>query len=37
MADDYMDHTMDVVEDDSFQCKGCGEILEEGKAYELGT
>jgi len=26
IADDYMDQTMDVIEDDSFQCKACGEV-----------
>ncbi|KUI63098.1 Vacuolar protein sorting-associated protein 52 B [Cytospora mali] len=30
--DDYLDSPM---EDDVFPCKGCGEILEEGKAFEL--
>lgn len=32
--DDYLDTQMDA--DDVFPCKGCGEILEEGKAFELG-
>ncbi|KAH6856525.1 hypothetical protein B0I37DRAFT_389751 [Chaetomium sp. MPI-CAGE-AT-0009] len=31
--DDYLDSAMDA--DDVFPCKGCGEILEEGKAFEL--
>ncbi|EAQ88000.1 hypothetical protein CHGG_04619 [Chaetomium globosum CBS 148.51] len=31
--DDYLDSPMDA--DDVFPCKGCGEILEEGKAFEL--
>ncbi|KAK3487711.1 uncharacterized protein B0T23DRAFT_406960 [Neurospora hispaniola] len=31
--DDYLDAPMDA--DDVFPCKGCGEILEEGKAFEL--
>ncbi|GAB1319000.1 Rho-type gtpase-activating protein [Madurella fahalii] len=31
--DDYLDSPMDT--DDVFPCKGCGEILEEGKAFEL--
>ncbi|KAK4134230.1 RhoGAP-domain-containing protein [Trichocladium antarcticum] len=31
--DDYLDTPMDA--DDVFPCKGCGEILEEGKAFEL--
>ncbi|AEO66797.1 e7b67886-8c94-49c2-948e-753328ad2898 [Thermothielavioides terrestris] len=31
--DDYLDSPMD--SDDVFPCKGCGEILEEGKAFEL--
>ncbi|KAK4146743.1 uncharacterized protein C8A04DRAFT_9578 [Dichotomopilus funicola] len=31
--DDYLDSAMD--SDDVFPCKGCGEILEEGKAFEL--
>ncbi|KAL2189771.1 hypothetical protein L209DRAFT_137857 [Thermothelomyces heterothallicus CBS 203.75] len=31
--DDYLDSPMDA--DDIFPCKGCGEILEEGKAFEL--
>ncbi|KAK6343397.1 Rho-type gtpase-activating protein [Orbilia blumenaviensis] len=26
---------LDVMDDSSFPCKGCGEILEEGKAFEL--
>jgi hypothetical protein len=33
VVDDYLDSTMD--NDDVFPCKGCGEILEEGKAFEL--
>ena len=33
--DDYLDSPMET--DDVFPCKGCGEILEEGKAFELGT
>ncbi|KAK0715691.1 hypothetical protein B0H67DRAFT_601183 [Lasiosphaeris hirsuta] len=31
--DDYLDSPMDP--EDVFPCKGCGEILEEGKAFEL--
>ncbi|KAK4230003.1 putative Rho-type GTPase-activating protein [Podospora fimiseda] len=31
--DDYLDSQMDA--EDIFPCKGCGEILEEGKAFEL--
>ncbi|TGJ82610.1 hypothetical protein E0Z10_g6152 [Xylaria hypoxylon] len=31
--EDYMDGSVDG--DDVFPCKGCGEILEEGKAFEL--
>ncbi|KAK4103576.1 RhoGAP-domain-containing protein [Parathielavia hyrcaniae] len=31
--DDYLESPMDA--DDIFPCKGCGEILEEGKAFEL--
>ncbi|KAL2129149.1 hypothetical protein VTI74DRAFT_8169 [Chaetomium olivicolor] len=31
--DDYLDTPMEA--DDVFPCKGCGEILEEGKAFEL--
>ncbi|KAL1874924.1 hypothetical protein VTK73DRAFT_10404 [Phialemonium thermophilum] len=31
--DDYLDGSMD--SEDVFPCKGCGEILEEGKAFEL--
>ncbi|KAK0629910.1 hypothetical protein B0T17DRAFT_615634 [Bombardia bombarda] len=31
--DDYLDTPMDA--EDMFPCKGCGEILEEGKAFEL--
>jgi hypothetical protein len=37
MADDNMDladQTMDLVDDEAYQCKACGENLE-GKAYEL--
>ncbi|KAK3318599.1 hypothetical protein B0H66DRAFT_533103 [Apodospora peruviana] len=33
VMDDYLDTPMDA--DDVFPCKGCGEILEEGKAFEL--
>jgi hypothetical protein len=33
VADEYMETAMD--NDDVFPCKGCGEILEEGKAFEL--
>lgn len=33
VVDDYLDSPMD--NDDIFPCKGCGEILEEGKAFEL--
>ena len=32
--DDYLDSPME--SEDIFPCKGCGEILEEGKAFELG-
>ncbi len=32
--DEYLDGAMEA--DDIFPCKGCGEILEEGKAFELG-
>ncbi|KAH7375056.1 rho-type GTPase-activating protein [Plectosphaerella cucumerina] len=37
VLDDYMDSPMDNDNDtdDVFPCKGCGEILEEGKAFEL--
>ncbi|KAI1849292.1 hypothetical protein JX265_012147 [Neoarthrinium moseri] len=31
--DDYLESPMEA--EDSFPCKGCGEILEEGKAFEL--
>ncbi|KAB5540413.1 hypothetical protein GE09DRAFT_1176027 [Coniochaeta sp. 2T2.1] len=31
--DDYLDGSVDT--EDVFPCKGCGEILEEGKAFEL--
>ncbi|KAK6065563.1 RhoGAP domain-containing protein [Seiridium cupressi] len=31
--DDYLESPME--SEDSFPCKGCGEILEEGKAFEL--
>ncbi|KJZ79198.1 hypothetical protein HIM_01349 [Hirsutella minnesotensis 3608] len=33
VVDEYLDTPMDA--DDVFPCKGCGEILEEGKAFEL--
>ncbi|PWI68439.1 hypothetical protein PCL_02208 [Purpureocillium lilacinum] len=33
IVDEYLDTQMDT--DDVFPCKGCGEILEEGKAFEL--
>lgn len=33
IMDDYLDSPMD--SEDVFPCKGCGEILEEGKAFEL--
>ncbi|SPO05898.1 related to GTPase-activating protein beta-chimerin [Cephalotrichum gorgonifer] len=33
VLDDYLETTMD--NDEIFPCKGCGEILEEGKAFEL--
>ncbi|PHH86821.1 hypothetical protein CDD83_9703 [Cordyceps sp. RAO-2017] len=33
VVDEYLDSPMDA--DDVFPCKGCGEILEEGKAFEL--
>ncbi|RDA84133.1 hypothetical protein CP532_0102 [Ophiocordyceps camponoti-leonardi (nom. inval.)] len=33
IVDEYLDNPMDT--DDVFPCKGCGEILEEGKAFEL--
>ncbi|EPS36548.1 hypothetical protein H072_9914 [Dactylellina haptotyla CBS 200.50] len=26
---------LDIIDDSSFPCKGCGEVLEEGKAFEL--
>jgi hypothetical protein len=32
----YPESTLDS-EDAVYPCKGCGEILEEGKAFELGT
>ncbi|EFW98738.1 Rho GTPase activator [Grosmannia clavigera kw1407] len=32
-VDEYLDNALDG--DDIFPCKGCGEILEEGKAFEL--
>jgi hypothetical protein len=32
--DEYLDNTMEAEE--TYICKGCGEILEEGKAFELG-
>ncbi|KAI5463776.1 hypothetical protein BGZ63DRAFT_403052 [Mariannaea sp. PMI_226] len=35
IVDDYLDGPMDNDTDDVFPCKGCGEILEEGKAFEL--
>ncbi|EGY13766.1 rho-type GTPase-activating protein [Verticillium dahliae VdLs.17] len=34
VMDDYLDSPMD--NEDVFPCKGCGDILEEGKAFELG-
>ncbi|KAF4865725.1 putative Rho-type GTPase-activating protein 4 [Colletotrichum siamense] len=34
VMEDYLESPMDA--DDVFPCKGCGEILEEGKAFELG-
>ncbi|KAK1985778.1 RhoGAP domain-containing protein [Colletotrichum cereale] len=34
VMEDYLESPMD--QDDVFPCKGCGEILEEGKAFELG-
>ncbi|CRK29596.1 hypothetical protein BN1708_005018 [Verticillium longisporum] len=33
VMDDYLDSPMD--NEDVFPCKGCGDILEEGKAFEL--
>ncbi|POR36225.1 Putative Rho-type GTPase-activating protein 4 [Tolypocladium paradoxum] len=33
IVDEYLDSPLDT--DDVFPCKGCGEILEEGKAFEL--
>ncbi|KAK2013117.1 RhoGAP domain-containing protein [Colletotrichum eremochloae] len=33
VMEDYLESPMD--QDDVFPCKGCGEILEEGKAFEL--
>ncbi|ROT38656.1 rho-type GTPase-activating protein [Sodiomyces alkalinus F11] len=33
IMDEYLDNGLD--NDDIFPCKGCGEILEEGKAFEL--
>ncbi|TDZ51825.1 putative Rho-type GTPase-activating protein 4 [Colletotrichum trifolii] len=33
VVEDYLESPMDT--DDVFPCKGCGEILEEGKAFEL--
>ncbi|KAK2590811.1 Rho-type gtpase-activating protein [Conoideocrella luteorostrata] len=33
VGDEYLESPMD--NDDVFPCKGCGEILEEGKAFEL--
>ncbi|KAG6142182.1 hypothetical protein E4U12_003593 [Claviceps purpurea] len=33
VADEYVETLLD--NDDVFPCRGCGEILEEGKAYEL--
>ncbi|KAL6881250.1 RhoGAP domain-containing protein [Trichoderma novae-zelandiae] len=33
IVDDYLETPMEA--DDAFPCKGCGEILEEGKAFEL--
>ncbi|KAF4513227.1 hypothetical protein G6O67_000525 [Ophiocordyceps sinensis] len=33
VVDEYLDTPMEA--DDVFPCKGCGEILEEGKAFEL--
>ncbi|KAH7150085.1 hypothetical protein B0J13DRAFT_283139 [Dactylonectria estremocensis] len=35
IVDDYLDSPMEADTDDVFPCKGCGEILEEGKAFEL--
>ncbi|UPK96941.1 hypothetical protein LCI18_007876 [Fusarium solani-melongenae] len=35
IVEDYLDGSMDNDTDDVFPCKGCGEILEEGKAFEL--
>ncbi|KAH8736005.1 hypothetical protein BGZ61DRAFT_341105 [Ilyonectria robusta] len=35
IVDDYLDSPMETETDDVFPCKGCGEILEEGKAFEL--
>lgn len=36
IVDEYLDNPMDNDGDDVFPCKGCGDILEEGKAFELG-
>jgi len=33
--DEYLDSPLE--SEDVFPCKGCGEILEEGKAFELGA
>jgi hypothetical protein len=33
--DDYLDSPLDG-DDVAYPCKGCGDILEEGKAFELG-
>ncbi|KAM5348045.1 hypothetical protein ACJ41O_007869 [Fusarium nematophilum] len=35
IVDDYLDSPMENDTDDVFPCKGCGDILEEGKAFEL--
>ncbi|EGX94167.1 Rho GTPase activator Rga [Cordyceps militaris CM01] len=35
IVDEYLEGSLDT--DDVFPCRGCGEILEEGKAFELGT
>ncbi|KAK7427404.1 Rho-type gtpase-activating protein [Neonectria magnoliae] len=35
IVDDYLESPMETETDDVFPCKGCGEILEEGKAFEL--
>jgi hypothetical protein len=37
IVEDYLESPgMEQETDDVFPCKGCGDILEEGKAFELG-